>query len=172
MGLALAHGADQLLQGDYDGARDTFALAALGGALGAASARMPMAPESVARPWQVSSAERAAAFPSVAGTNATGQLTSRGSWRRDTLSDAWDSAPVGPTGGRLCITCGTEVSVAPGTGVLRDWHGSHYPSWTNRYFPADFTRRQVLDNYQRGVRVECPSCNMRGQNHDARFENL
>jgi RHS repeat-associated protein len=105
----------------------------------------------------------------VRGTNATGELTSRGSFWKSTLNDAWENAAPGPTGGRLCPTCTKEVNVPPNSGKSRDWDGSHNPSWSNREFPADASRKDVLDNYNKGVSLECPSCNRSGGANDARF---
>lgn len=105
----------------------------------------------------------------IRGTNARGLVNSRGSFRKATLDDAWDNAASGPTGGRLCPSCGGEVSVPPHTGVPRDWDASHFPSWTNREFPSTITRGEVLDNYNKGIFLECPICNRLGGNNDARF---
>jgi hypothetical protein len=105
----------------------------------------------------------------VNGTNVRRLVNSRGSFRKPTLQNAWDNADAGPSGGRLCPTCGGEVNVPPNSGVPRDWDGSHFPSWTNRQFPSTVTRREVLDNYNEGVSVECPVCNRGGGNNDARF---
>ena len=122
--------------------------------------------------------ELGAAAPGIAteegavlrGTNAPGEVTSRpGPFRRGTLQDAWDEAPVGPNGGRVCPTCGIEVEVPPNSGTPRDWDGSHNPSWTNREFPPDVTRQEVLDNYNEGVSLECQPCNRGGGNRDERF---
>jgi len=104
--------------------------------------------------------------PMLRGTNQPGMVTRRGSFRKATLDDAWDTAPPGSAGGRLCPTCGEEVTVPPGTGQARDWHGSHNPSWTKREFPPDVTRAEVLDEYQRGVTLECPRCNLGRGNRD------
>jgi hypothetical protein len=102
------------------------------------------------------------------GTNARGEVTSRGSFRVKTVQDAWDNAEPGPNGGRLCPTCKSEVTVAPRTGP-RDWDISHNPSWTNREFPMNVARKEALDNYQQGTSLECPSCNRAGGNDDSRF---
>ncbi|MCC6698918.1 MAG: hypothetical protein IT365_25065, partial [Candidatus Hydrogenedentes bacterium] len=96
--------------------------------------------------------------PGASGTNVRGQVTSRGSFRTGTIQDAWDNAALGPNGGRLCPTCGDEVMVPPRSGP-RDWDIDHQPTWTNRQFPPDVTRSEVLDSYQQGTRLECPSCN-------------
>lgn len=108
----------------------------------------------------------------VRGTNQPGQLTSRGSFRVGSINDAWENAVPGPTGGKLCPECAKEVFVAPKMG-RRDWDMSHYPtSWTNRLFPADSTRAEVLNNYNTGLRLECFSCNRSGQANDARFIDI
>jgi hypothetical protein len=80
---------------------------------------------------------------------------------------------AGPTGGRMCPTqgpnCAGEVTVPPGTEQTRDWDVSHNPSWSNRQFPSDVDREQVLDNYQEGTSLECIPCNRGGGNNDSRF---
>ncbi|WP_306168987.1 RHS repeat-associated core domain-containing protein [Halomonas sp. MMSF_3323] len=94
------------------------------------------------------------------GTNERGQITSRTSWRKSTVRATWENANEGPSGGRLCPKCGVEVNVAPETGP-RDWHIEHDPTpWSNRDFPDDVTRPQVIENYQEGVILKCPRCNM------------
>ena len=55
-----------------------------------------------------------AASDMVRGTNRAGELTSRSTFRKGTTQDNWDNATPGPTGGRLCPTCGNEVHNAPG----------------------------------------------------------
>ena len=105
----------------------------------------------------------------VPGTNRRGEVTSRATYRKPVVQAAWDSAEPGPTGGRLCPTCGTEVHVPPNSGSPRDWDMSHYPSWSNRWFPTDVTRQEVRDNYQQGTSLECPGCNRSGGNNDERF---
>ncbi len=107
--------------------------------------------------------------PTLRGTSVRGEVTSRpGSFRKGTLQDAWDDA-VGPNGGRLCPTCDGEVLVPPGSGVPRDWDGSHNPSWSNREFPGDVQRPDVMDNFNEGVSLECPGCNRPAGNNDTRF---
>ncbi|SDG38869.1 RHS repeat-associated core domain-containing protein [Celeribacter baekdonensis] len=108
----------------------------------------------------------------VSGTNAKGQLTSRSSFRNQTTQDNWDNATDGPSGGKLCPSCGEEVKVAPGTGQQRDWDNSHNPSWTNRQFdPQNTSRQDVIDNYQEGTSLECVRCNRGGGNRDERFDD-
>jgi len=106
----------------------------------------------------------------VAGTNASGQLTSRTSFRDSTVEGVWDGAETGPTGGRMCSSgCGTELKVPPRSGLARDWDMSHNPSWSNRLFSTDTPRSGVIDNYNEGVGLECQACNRGGGNNDARF---
>lgn len=100
------------------------------------------------------------------GTNRPGEVTSRGRFRKQTLEDMWEGAEPGENGGRLCPTCSSERMVPPNSGAPRDWHGSHYPSWSNREFPPDISRKEVLDNYQEDVFLECPDCNVGRGNRD------
>ena|GEM_PF-5739400 len=93
------------------------------------------------------------------GTNKKGEVTSRGGFRKKTVLDAWNNAEPGPNGGKLCPTCKNEVHVPPFSGMKRDWDIDHTPAWTNRTFPSNVTRKEVLDDYQKGTRLECPSCN-------------
>ena len=105
----------------------------------------------------------------ISGTNQKGQVTSRSSFRVGTLHKTWAEAEDGPNGGKLCYTCGKEMMVPPNTGVPRDWDASHNPSWTNRGFPPNIDRKSVIDNYNEGIILECPSCNRGGGNNDERF---
>ncbi|WP_233414717.1 GH-E family nuclease, partial [Thermaerobacillus caldiproteolyticus] len=93
------------------------------------------------------------------GTNKKGKVTSRGGFRKKTVLNAWNNAKPGPNGGRLCPTCNKEVHVRPFSGRKRDWDIDHIPAWTKRVFRRNATRKEVLDNYQKGTRLECPSCN-------------
>ncbi|WP_374596964.1 RHS repeat-associated core domain-containing protein [Brevundimonas sp.] len=102
----------------------------------------------------------------IPGSNQTGTLTNRSSFRRGTLASSWENAAPGPTGGRLCPTCNVEVQAAPGSGQRRDWDVSHNPSWTRRWFPPTTTRQQVIENYQLGTRLECAGCNRSRGNND------
>ncbi|GAA1972074.1 hypothetical protein GCM10009718_04870 [Isoptericola halotolerans] len=112
-----------------------------------------------------------AARTTANGTNAAGKTTARGKFRKATLQNAWDQAEDGSTGGKLCPSCRAEVKVPPNSGARRDWDASHNPSWTNRTFPGDASRRDVLDNdnYNDGVSLEFPGCNRSGGNNDERF---
>lgn len=89
---------------------------------------------------------------------ATKSVTKRPSgFRKQTVQDAWDkAAPGSKPGTKACPTCGKDVTVAPGKG-RRDWDVDHQPAWSKRDLPS--TRKEVLDNYNTGTRLECPGCN-------------
>ena len=93
------------------------------------------------------------------GTNKRGQKTSRSSLRKGTVKDAWEKAPDGKNGGKTCPDCGKEVKVEPGSGQPRDWDVHHDPKWSQREFTPDATRQEVIDNYQEGTALRCPTCN-------------
>lgn len=99
---------------------------------------------------------------SAAASAPEGVLTPRPRFRTGTVDDAWANATPGPSGGRLCPTCGDEVRVPPRSGP-RDWDIDHQPPWSQRTGPLsenpDLTRAEVIDEYQRGTRLECPRCN-------------
>ena len=79
-------------------------------------------------------------------------------FRKGTVQEAWDSATDGSqAGSKACPTCGKDVTVAPGEG-RRDWDVDHQPPWSERDLSGK-TRGDVLDEYNRGTRLECPSCN-------------
>jgi RHS repeat-associated protein len=78
-------------------------------------------------------------------------------FRKGTVEDAWDNAADGANGGKLCPTCSKEVNVKPGDGP-RDWDIDHQPPWSQRDQTGK-SRQEVLDDYNSGTRLECPSCN-------------
>jgi RHS repeat-associated protein len=80
------------------------------------------------------------------------------SFRKKTVQDAWDNAAEGSKpGAKACPTCGKDVEVAPGKG-RRDWDVDHQPKWKDRDLSGK-DRKQVLDEYNKNVRLRCPSCN-------------
>lgn len=89
----------------------------------------------------------------------TADVTKRPSgFRKQTVQDAWDNAAPGSRPDtRACPTCKKDVEVAPGQGH-RDWDVDHQPAWSERDL-SGMTRKEVLDNYNQGTRLECPSCN-------------
>ena len=92
---------------------------------------------------------------SVGGTDVTRRPSG---FRRQTVQDAWDdAAPGSKPNTKSCPTCREDVEVAPGQGH-RDWDVDHQPPWSVRD-KAGLTRKQILDNYNDGTRLECPGCN-------------
>jgi hypothetical protein len=88
----------------------------------------------------------------------------RAHWWKRALDAAWAAAKPGPTGGRLCPTCGKEVKVAPRTRRPRDWDMNHSEiPWSLRIL-GPRTRRGEIENYQEGVSLECVNCNRGGGN--------
>jgi len=85
-------------------------------------------------------------------------------FRKQTVEDAWDKAADGSQPGtKACPTCGKDVTVTPGEGA-RDWDVDHQPPWSSRDL-SSMTRDEVLNEYNSGTRLECPSCNRsRGAN--------
>lgn len=80
------------------------------------------------------------------------------SFRKKTVEDAWDNAPVGSRPDtKACPTCRKDVEVAPGEGH-RDWDVDHQPPWSKRDMSGK-DRKGVLDDYNTGTRLECPGCN-------------
>ncbi len=91
--------------------------------------------------------------------NGNDSNTSRPSgFRKQTVQDAWANAADGSEPGtKACPTCNKDVAVAPGQGK-RDWDVDHQPPWSQRDLTG-LTRQQILDEYNSGTRLECPSCN-------------
>lgn len=81
-------------------------------------------------------------------------------FRKSTLDNAWENAESGQSGGRKCPNCGQEVHVKPGTGP-RDWHADHVIAWIKRNLSNITTRKGVLDEYNKGIQLLCPRCNLR-----------
>ena len=80
------------------------------------------------------------------------------SFRKKTIQDSWDNATDGSKPRtKACPTCGKDVEVAPGQG-RRDWDVDHQPKWKDRDL-SGMDRKQVLDEYNKDVRLRCPSCN-------------
>ncbi|MFL9881514.1 hemagglutinin repeat-containing protein [Paraburkholderia agricolaris] len=79
-------------------------------------------------------------------------------FRKQTIQDAWDKASDGSQPDtKACPTCGRDVAVAPGQGP-RDWDVDHQPPWSTRD-TSDMTRSEVIDEYNKDTRLECPGCN-------------
>ncbi len=97
------------------------------------------------------------------GTNkaddAAEDVTKRPSnFRKETIQDSWDNAANGgKPGTKACPTCEKDVEVAPGQGP-RDWDIDHQPKWKDRDL-SGMDRKEVLDEYNKDVRLRCPGCN-------------
>jgi RHS repeat-associated protein len=118
------------------------------------------------------SPDGAPAAPDAGPTSSTGddQLYSRGSFRKPTLTDAESTAPRNEDGEMVCPTCGKvipdKVTVDTKNGPVerRGYDLDHNPTWAERVQKLRATnppptRKQVLDEYNRNVRVQCPECN-------------
>ena len=92
-------------------------------------------------------------------SSAAKDVTKRPSgFRKETVQDAWDNAaPGAKPGSQACPNCAKDGDVAPGQG-RRDWDIDHQPKWKDRDL-SDKTRKEVLDEYNKDVRLRCPSCN-------------
>ena len=94
-------------------------------------------------------------------------------FRKSTVNDAWDNAANGSQPNtKQCPTCGKDVKGNPYNNESRNtsdgWDVSHNPSWSNR--PQNYnSRKELLDDYNSGVQLECRNCNRSGGNNDARF---
>ncbi|KAF1684717.1 hypothetical protein B1992_14535 [Pseudoxanthomonas broegbernensis] len=79
-------------------------------------------------------------------------------FRKKTVQDSWDNAADGSKSGtKSCPTCRKDVEVAPGQGH-RDWDIDHQPKWKDRDL-SGMERKEVLDEYNKGVRLRCSGCN-------------
>ncbi|MFC4705823.1 HNH/ENDO VII family nuclease, partial [Paraburkholderia caffeinitolerans] len=106
----------------------------------------------------LSSGAGSAAYQPDNATLATDPASRPSGFRKQTVTDAWDNATDGSTEGtKACPTCGKDVTVAPGQGA-RDWDVDHQPPWSQRDLTG-MTRQEVINEYNSGTRLECPSCN-------------
>ena len=84
------------------------------------------------------------------------------SFRKPTVKNAWDEAVNGSKPNtKECPTCGKDVKGNPNKGEKRGgndgWDVDHQPKWSDRVKGA--TRKDVLDNYNKDVRLRCQNCN-------------
>lgn len=85
---------------------------------------------------------------------------SRPSFRAGMAERMYETAEVGPNGGRICPTCSKEVFWESGQDRSLLWHIDHQPKWATR--PLDgLTRPEIIDNYHEGIRFRCAQCNVR-----------
>jgi hypothetical protein len=90
----------------------------------------------------------------------TGIFDRPSKFRKSTLDGAWEGAEDGSNGGKLCPTCGEEVYGKPGSGP-RDWHADHILAWIKRNLSNITTRKGVLDEFNEGIQLLCPTCNLK-----------
>lgn len=106
-------------------------------------------------------------------------LYARGSFRRKARAKALAEAPRDSCGNMICPTCS---AIIPPQIVINTKNGprrrvgydlDHYPvTWAKRVEDMkasgiEYTRKQVLDEYNSDLRVQCPKCN---QGHE--FEGV
>ncbi len=106
--------------------------------------------------------------PEVASASAPDPSISKrpSGFRKPTIEEAWSRAADGPTGGKLCPSCGKEVH------LRSEWDMSHDPAWTKRPYQQDFTtRQQYLNDYNAGVFLECRYCNRGRGNRPVTYEH-
>jgi filamentous hemagglutinin len=92
----------------------------------------------------------------------SGGITKRpSSFRKSTVHNAWKNAAPGKGAGtKRCPTCKKDVRGDPtkGQGRKNHWDVDHQPPWSKRNL-AGMNRKQVLNNYNKGTRLECAHCN-------------
>ena len=100
------------------------------------------------------------------------KLYNRPGWRKNTVTNALNNAPTNEEGATICPTCGDpiqdiiEVQTKNGPVTRRGFDLDHFPdTWAERVKQLQEqsdapTRREVLDEYNLRVRVQCPSCNV------------
>lgn len=98
-------------------------------------------------------------------------LYARAAFRKPTMEKARAEAPRNSSGSMLCPTCGEVipetivVNTKKGPRKRRGYDLDHYPdTWEKRKKAMQEsdtppTRKQVLDQYNLNVRVQCPKCN-------------
>ena len=89
------------------------------------------------------------------------------------VTDNWDNATDGSKlNTKKCPTCGKDVEGNPNNNESRKnengWDVSHNPSWSNRDLSEKGTRKEVLDEYNKGTELECIGCNRGRGNRDER----
>jgi RHS repeat-associated protein len=97
------------------------------------------------------------------GTNKRGQKNSRPSgYRKGHAQKVYSEAKDGPTGGKMCSTCDTEIHW-DGESKPRPFHIDHAGEegkWAERTLPDDSTRKDWLDLFHQGTRIRCIACNL------------
>jgi RHS repeat-associated protein len=103
------------------------------------------------------------------------EIYARGSWRKSTLVNAEKASRLANDGKLLCSTCGKDVSekitieTKNGPQKRRGYDLDHYPiTWAERItdmknWSVKAIRKDVIDEYNKKVRVQCPECNQSHQ---------
>ncbi|MBQ3545168.1 MAG: filamentous hemagglutinin [Lachnospiraceae bacterium] len=98
-------------------------------------------------------------------------LYARCSFRKKSIAKAESEAPRDSDGNMICPTCGKVIpksiiiDTKNGPMTRRGYDLDHYPlTWDERkkIMKASgirYTRKQVLDEYNSDLRVQCPPCN-------------
>ncbi len=159
---------EKVVNGAFDLA--TIGLAAFGGPEGVLTTQGGKAPalkaiEEVKAATKLTGKAKAAAEGRV--------IAKRGSFRKQTLKNAWDKAENGTLPNtKLCPTCKKNVKGNPYNKEKRSgpdgWDASHNPSWVNRNHDG-MSRKEQLDDYNTGVDLECFGCNRSAKDNDSRF---
>ncbi|HEX9062034.1 MAG TPA: GH-E family nuclease [Clostridia bacterium] len=109
------------------------------------------------------------------GAKNNDSLYSRGGFRKSARQNAVDSAPRNTSGEMICPTCGEEIpativqDTVKGLRTRVGYDLDHYPdTWAERVQAlmggeTPPTRKEVLDEYNRDLRVQCPECNQSHQ---------
>ncbi len=93
----------------------------------------------------------------------------RPKFRKKTIENALKDAPDGADGVKICPTCGTKMTGEKVNGK-RDFDVDHHTkTWAQRKKELakkpNLNRKEVIDEYQKDVRAQCPRCN-RGHKYE------
>lgn len=88
-------------------------------------------------------------------------LTPRPKFRKSTIDNSVLNAPKDNDGNMICATCNEKLTGKKVNG-RRDFDIDHNPTWESRKQKLDIpetTRKDVIEAYQKDVRIQCPTCN-------------
>lgn len=99
----------------------------------------------------------------VAKKTAKLAIEPRPKFRKSTIENAKNNAKHNPDGTMDCPTCETKITGGK-VNNKRDFDVDHKPTWNSRKkamreVDPPLTRKEVVDEYQRNVRIQCPECN-------------
>ena len=107
----------------------------------------------------------------VPNAGADDGLYNRGSFRKSTNQRAIEEAPKNADGQMICTTCGDDIpevitqQTKNGPRQRRGHDLDHYPeTWSERVNrmkqqETPPTRKEVLDEFNKDIRAQCPECN-------------